>query len=204
MIRSGGLLIALLLISIAAMLPSGALADNYNDNDRDTLRFTVDVAQDLKTYVQNNVNPATGSDVFTRGDTGILDGTIYRGGTLPSGRANNDPNAPGGIGKYRWTGTYTTNTAEFFKALQRVPGAAPQLATANEEFYFTDSTNSVTTGGEWPNAFATLFRAVLGGTGNFRYVVGETKEVNIGENRTGACNLRVTFTLRKVKLENRH
>jgi hypothetical protein len=197
---SGGLLIVLTLVGVAAILPWGVRADNNSD----TLTFTVDVAQDLGSYVQNNVNPATGSDVFTRGDTGICDGTIYPGGTLPSGRANNDPNAPGGIGKYRWVGTWTTNIAEFNKAVQRIPGAAPQLATANEEFYFSDSANSIITGGEWPNAFFTLFRPVLGGTGNFRYVVGETKEINIGENRTGACNLRVTFTLRKAKPENGH
>ena len=193
-----GLLIVLMLVGVAVILPSGARADHNND----TVTFTVDVAQDLTNYVQNNVNPATGSDVFTRGDTGILHGTIYPGGTLPSGRANNDPNAPGGIGRYRWVGTYTTNTAEFIKATQRIPGTAPQLASATEEFYFRDSANSIITGGEWPNAFFTLFRPVLGGTGNYRYVVGETKEVNIGENRTGACNIRVTFTLRKAKPEN--
>jgi hypothetical protein len=89
-------------------------------------------------------------------------------------RANNDPNAPG-IGKYHWAGTYTTDIAEFFKAVQRIPGAAPQLATASEEFYFPDTANSIITGGEWPNAFFTLLRPVLGGTGHFRYRVGETK-----------------------------
>ena len=33
------------------------------------------------------------------GHTLVVVGTVYRGGTLPSGIANNDPNAPGGIGK---------------------------------------------------------------------------------------------------------
>jgi hypothetical protein len=42
---------------------------------------------------------------------------------------------------------------------------------------------------------------VLGGTGGFRDIVGEIKEENIGENKTGLCNLRVTFLVKKVKAE---
>ena len=38
--------------------------------------------------------------LFSPGDTFFQEGTIYPAGTLPRGKANNDPNAPGGIGKY--------------------------------------------------------------------------------------------------------
>ena len=83
------------------------------ENEHEVTTFTVDVAQDAKTNMQNDVNPAEGQDVFSRGDTFILSGNIYRAGTLPSGKANNDPNAPGAIGTYRMQGTYWTDTAKF-------------------------------------------------------------------------------------------
>jgi hypothetical protein len=41
------------------------------------------------------------ADSATPGDTVFILGTIYRGGTLPIGIANNDPYASGGIGKIR-------------------------------------------------------------------------------------------------------
>jgi hypothetical protein len=42
---------------------------------------------------------------------------------------------------------------------------------------------------------------VLGGTGQFRDIVGEIREENLGENNTGFCNLRVTFLVKRVKVE---
>jgi hypothetical protein len=185
---------------ILASLATFSLAGFADDND-DVETFTIDVAQDGNSYVQNSVDPSASPNVFGRGDTGILDGTIYRGGTLPTGRSNNDPNAPGGIGKYRWTGTYTTGTEDFLKAIARLPGAPSVLATATETFMLSEE-NSIVTNGNWPNAFFTLYRAVAGGTGRYRYIVGETREVNLGENRTGFCNLRITFTIRTAKGSN--
>jgi len=42
-------------------------------------------------------------------------------------------------------------------------------------------------------------RVVIGRTGRSRDVIGEVHAENIGENRLGFCNFRVTFKLRKVE-----
>jgi hypothetical protein len=54
------------------------------------------------------------------------------------------------------------------------------------------------TEGTLPNANFSARRVVLGGTGRFLEIVGEVHEQNIGENKLGFCNLRVTFKVRKV------
>jgi hypothetical protein len=189
-------LIVLLAVSMVVVFTFQIRADND-----DAVTLTVDVAQDINTYVQNNVAPHSAPDDFARGDTGIQDGTIYPAGTLPSGTAKNDPNAPGGIGKYRWVGTWTAGLREFVDAIANKAGAPAVLGVATEEFAFPDSGTSLITQGVWPNAHFTVRRPVVGGTGKFRYVVGETREVNLGENSTGGCNLRVTFILRKAKAD---
>jgi hypothetical protein len=185
---------ATLVLAAAVVFPSTILA-----NDDNVRTFTVDVATDIKTNSQNDVDPAEGQDVFTKGDTFVFGGTIYPGHTLPSGRAQNDPNAPGGIGKYRIRGTYTTDFANFELAANETPGAAPDLAFATEMFALLDGKTLIMTEGTWPNPHFTAHRLVLGGTGQFRNVIGEVREENIGENAGGFCNLRVTFILRKVR-----
>ncbi len=54
------------------------------------------------------------------------------------------------------------------------------------------------TDGTWPNAYRSTTRVVLGGTGLYKNVVGEAYIENIGENKEGFCNFRVTFKLRQV------
>jgi hypothetical protein len=187
------LITSMSVIGAALVVPSAILADN---NDGVTT-FTVDVAQDSATNVQNDVNPKEGQEVFTRGDTFILGGTIYPGGTLPAGKANNNPNAPGGIGKYRMTGTNSSDSKNFERAIAGLP-ADPVLALGTEIFSLPDDRTTILTEGLWPNAHFAAARVVLGGTGNFREVVGEAYEENLGENATGFCNLRITFRIRKA------
>ena len=54
------------------------------------------------------------------------------------------------------------------------------------------------TDGIWPNPNFSARRVVLGGTGQFRDIVGEMKEENLGENVYGFCNFRVTFHVKRV------
>jgi hypothetical protein len=75
-------------------------SDKQSRDDRET--FTVDVALDAATLIVNHVDPTQPPNVPIPGDTLVILGTIYRGGTLPSGIANNDPNGSRGIGKIRW------------------------------------------------------------------------------------------------------
>jgi hypothetical protein len=190
-------LILLLSVSIVVVF-----AFQFRANNDDAVEtFTVDVAQDLKLgkYVQNNVAPRVGDD-FGRGDTAIVDGTIYPAGSIASG-SNSDPKASG-IGKYHWVGTWAVSLADFEAAVKGATDAPPILAFATEQFDLPDNGTSLITEGIWPNVHFTLRRPVVGGTGNFRDMVGETRVENIGENSTGGCNLRVTFILRKAKADH--
>ena len=167
--------------------------------DNDQVRtFTVDVSLGFP-YSQNDVNPAEGQDVFSPGDTFIQDGTIFPGGTIPMGKTNFDPKAPGAIGQYRARGTFTTDFANFERAAAHDKSAAPDLAFASEMFSLGSDKSIILTDGTWPNAYFSATRVVLGGTGSFRDIVGEVHEENIGENKHGFCNFRVTFKIQTVK-----
>jgi hypothetical protein len=173
----------------------------WANNDDEISTFTVDVAFSTVNYKQNNVEPSEGQDVFSPGDTFIQQGTIYPAGTLPRGKANNDPNAPGGIGKYRARGVFTEDFADFEKAAEGLPGASQEAGFATEIYSFHEDGTSIMTDGIWPNPTFSTRRVVLGGTGQFRDIVGEMKEENLGENSTGFCNLRVTFFVKRFKAE---
>jgi hypothetical protein len=191
--------VAISVFAAGLLFPSQILANN----DDEISTFTVDVAYSTVNYKQNDVEPSEGQDVFSLGDTFIQQGTIYPGGTLPRGKANNDPNAPGGIGKYRARGVFTTDFANFERAVEGLPGANPEVGLMTEIYSFHDDVTSIMTDGIWPNANFSARRVVLSGTGQFRDIVGEIKEENIGENSTGFCNLRVTFLVKRVKSEMR-
>jgi hypothetical protein len=165
--------------------------------------FTVDVTQDAKTNVQNDVDPSEGQILFTRGDTFIVDGALYPAGTIPSGIADPDPNARV-IGKYRIRGTALGNSADFNRAVAGDPGAPRILFFATEVFSIPDDETTILTDGVWPNARMSAHRVVLGGTGRFRGVVGEIYEENIGEGTSGFCNSRVTFRIRKASTCHDH
>ena len=184
---------ATFLITAVLVLPFKSMADNDQAKT-----FTVDVSLGFP-YFQNDVNPAEGQDVFTPGDTFIQDGHVFPGGTIPMGKTNFDPNAPGAIGQYRARGTFTTDFANFERAAAQDKNAAPALAFATEMFSFENDRSIILTDGTWPNAYFSAQRVVLGGTGSFGAVVGEVHEENIGENKDGFCNFRVTFKIRTVK-----
>jgi hypothetical protein len=119
--------IAILAFAAALVVPPTIRADN--DDELKTL--TVDVAQIGGTNAQNDVDPSEGQLTFTRGDTFILDGTIYPNGTLPRGKADNDPTVPG-IGKYTIRATNTGG-----------PGTVPTVAFATELFSLPDDATSI-------------------------------------------------------------
>jgi hypothetical protein len=178
------ILIGASLAAIHFSIPrAGATGDNT---------FTVDVALDANTYMQNNIDPNESGMSFTRGDTFILGGTIYPGGTLPSGTASNDPNAPGGIGKITCRGTYIVGTND-------VANGATLWTNTTELYLLPDDNMALIADGRTPNVMgATVQRAVLGGTGRFRGATGEVHELELGTNATGFCNLRITFHLKRV------
>jgi hypothetical protein len=180
-------------LAAALVFPSKIMAD-----DDQVRTFTVDVSTGFP-YLQNDIDPAEGQDVFSPGDTFIQDGSIYPEGTIPTGKTDFDPNTPGAIGKYRVRGTFTTDLANFKRAAAHDRSAPPDMAFATEMFSLGNHRTIILTDGTWPNAYFSARRVVLGGTESFRDVVGEVHEENIGENKHGFCNLRVTFKLRKVR-----
>jgi hypothetical protein len=186
---------AISIFAAALALPSKGMAD-----DPEARTFTVDVAFGLP-YVQNNVDPAETAinpNAFSPGDTFVQDGNIYPEGTIPNGKTDFDPDTSGAIGKYRARGTWTTDLANFERAAAKDNSAAPDLAFATEMFSLGNDRGIILTDGTLPNVYFSARRVVLGGTGRFLEIAGEVHEQNIGENKLGFCNLRVTFKVRKV------
>jgi hypothetical protein len=185
---------ALTLTAAGILVVAGLISPSASraDNDDEIKTLTVDVAQIGSTNAQNDVDPSEGQFTFTRGDTFILDGTIYPNGTLVRGNADNVPTVPG-IGKYTIRATNTGG-----------PGTVPTVAFATELFLLPDDATSILTDGLWPNERFSAHRVVLGGTGRFRYSAGEVYEENLGLNKDGFCNLRVTFKIRKAAFRHDH
>lgn len=176
---------------------SASPVDRDDDRRDGTATFTVEISQDAATNKQANVDPNQRQDIFSKGDFFNIDGTVFQDGTIPRGHPGNDPNALGGIGKYRIRGNFTVDVADFNRAVAGDETAPPILAFATEIFSLPDDANTIITDGLWANAFFNARRVVVGGTGRFAGIVGEALERNIGENAGGFCNLRVTFKLRK-------
>jgi hypothetical protein len=185
-----GLTTAMSMLVAEIAFPRQTLANNDN-----TRTIIVDVALGYP-YFQNNVKPKEAPPAFFPGDTFIQDGNVYRPYTIPSGKTQFDPKTPG-IGKYRSRGTFTTDLDSFIRASEH-RGGDPDLAFATEMFTLQAENSMLMTEGTWPNAYLSTKRVVLGGTGIFRNVIGEAHIENIGENKEGFCNFRVTFRLRQV------
>lgn len=185
-----GLTAAMSMLVVAIAFPREILASNGN-----TRSIIVDVALGFP-YYQNNVKPNADPSAFFPGDTFIQDGNVYAGGTIPVGKTQFDPKTPG-IGKYRSRGTFTTDLDNFIRASKH-ENADHDLAFATEMFTLYADNSMLMTDGTWPNAYRSTTRVVLGGTGLYKNVVGEAYIENIGENKEGFCNFRVTFKLRQV------
>jgi hypothetical protein len=187
-------------IAVTAVLAfTLGLPSKVRANDDEVRIFTVDVAF-RNPYFQNNVDPAESGSDFTRGDTFIQDGSIYPGHTILDGQSGFDPDTPGAIGTYRARGTWTTDLPTYLRALDKDKrkDVDPAMAFATELFSFRNERKTILTDGPMPNANFAASRVVLGGTGSFRDIIGEVDEENIGDNKLGYCNLRVTFKIRRV------
>jgi len=156
----------------------------WADNDKDT--FTIDVACDARTYRQNNVDPsASGSN---RGDTFIVQGKIYPGGTIPKGNGVFSPDNPGSIGTWICRGAWMVSSSEL------ASGASPAFDTTQIYLLPDESKQLFSEGLEGP--LPTL-RVVTGGTGAAFGLRGQVKQELLGTNSTGLFNLRFTFQLRR-------
>jgi hypothetical protein len=185
------LLLSLGFIAMTNMIPSPiSVASPVHVRGPRTL--VLDVACDARTCRINQVDPTIPQPElnFRRGDTFIVNGKIYPGGTIPVGGTFDHPSpfgpdSPGSIGTWVCRGTFN------FSAEEIAAGAAPHV-TSTQFFLLDDRTGFVTDGLE---GGIPTWRAVLGGTGEFSGVRGEVREEELGINSTGLSNIRFTFTL---------
>jgi hypothetical protein len=152
--------------------------------------FTIDVAEDCNTAHINPVDPSenTLTDV-SPGDTIVVAGTIYPGGTLKSGTQNNLPTDAGSIGQWLSRAVFMVDTNQFL-------GGTSPIADATMLYLFRNSSSSLVSEGLVPNIGFSEMRAVIGGTGPFSGAVGEVRHENIGTNGTSCFNYRFTFKLK--------
>jgi hypothetical protein len=167
--------------------------DNHNKNDHHkTLTIVVDVATDARTFRLNRAGTLLDA---LRGDGFIVQGKIFRGGTIPPGGTMEspgpfDPDAPGSIGNWVCRGTFNFDIGEI------IAGAAPHVFTT--QYHFFDSGKTLVHDG--PEGGTTQRRAILGGMGDFSGAAGEVIEEPIGVNSTGLFNSRFTFKIKKNSL----
>ena len=180
-----------------AQNPSASSADRESQDflDRFDLTFTLDNACDARTGRVNRVNPA--ATAAMRGDASIINGKLFTGGTIPEGfdRAFDlDGNAAGSIGVWRCVNMVLNDPA---------PGNTELPLTHTVTYYFEledgmlilQGLNSHRAQGSVPRV-----HAIVGGTGRFKGASGEVREEVIGNNNTGAFNLRFTFRIKKQSI----
>jgi hypothetical protein len=174
-----------LALAIAALLVLTPLSYRvFADSDDET--FTIDVACDARTYRQNNVDPsAPGSN---RGDTFIVQGKIYPGGTIPKGNNVFSPDNAGSIGTWICRGTWLVSSTELGE------GASPAFDTTQIYLLPDESKQLFSEGLEGP---VPTMRAVTGGTGSADGARGQVRQELLGTNSTGLFNLRFTFKLER-------
>jgi len=197
---------AVLLGAGALVFTSVAQADDDEADLRvghDLTTFVVEIKQHKASSRQNDIDPAEGDLAFTRGDTFVLDGTIYPDKSIPGGHGGEPlPNAPK-LGKMVQRAVFTTGVDQFLLAIGGARNVESTIAFATELLAFQDG-STILTDGLWPNAYFSVHRVVLGGTGRFRDVVGELLDENIGEDTDGFCNTRLTFKIRKAATGGGH
>jgi hypothetical protein len=183
--RSG----AVLAITVLAALAGGAPAQANDEKTlagRDTIVFTVDVAEDFSLFNPTFVKPTDTQP--ERGSFFVTEGNIFPAGTIQGDGSTFDPNSGGALGRWFCRGTHLVSATEF-------PTSARAVHTA-QAYLFPDESRSLTTDGVEGNV--PVQRALTGGTGPFKGYVGEQRQEMLGFNATGGVNLRVTFILRKA------
>lgn len=176
---------ALCAVAAIAISAPASTAQEVPD-DKATIVFTVDVAEDAALFKPTFVKPTDTQP--ERGSFFVTEGNIYPAGTIQGDGATFDPNSLGALGRWFCRGTHLVSGAEF-------PFAARGVHTA-QLYLFPDENRSIAT--EGLEGAAPALRAITGGTGAFRGYVGEQKQEMLGFNATGGVNLRVTFTLKRV------
>jgi hypothetical protein len=148
---------------------------------------TYDVACDGNTFTLNR-HDSSASEI-KRGDTFVLNGKIYPGGTIPEGGTRSQPSSfgpdqGGSIGTWFCRGSFLVGSEKFdHEKIQRA---------TTHYFALNDKNRLVTEGFE---GSSDTTRVVLGGVGQYYNSHGLVSMERIGINATGAYNMRFTFNL---------
>jgi hypothetical protein len=182
---------AALALALAGVAGSSLRGDDNNNNNNGRWKtLVIDVAEDARTAVLNQVSPTNA--LPKRGDTVIENGKIYPGGTIPAGNGF-DIDTAGSIGTWVSRGTFN------FDFSQALTGGDPIISSTDQ--YIFSSTGALngqdSLMSEGQDSFlGTIQRAVVGGTGIYRGTIGEVKVEVLGANSTGFVNRRLTFQIR--------
>jgi hypothetical protein len=166
-----------LLVALLTMAGSGTISQAKDA----TGKFTADVAIDATTFRFVRQTAVLPTNVI-RGDTFMVDGLIYPGGSIAPGNTPFPPTSDLPIGRWVCRGTFQTNTAGL------VSGVTPHVYSS-QYFLFNDGTAVVTDGPEGGSVFD---RAIIGGWGGGA-TGGQSMETPIGANATGLFNLHFDF-----------
>jgi len=160
--------------------------------------LVLDIAIDGRTFRLDNPVPPNPFAPFSpanlalvkRGNTFIVTGKIYPGGTIPAGGTFGSPvfspDTPGSIGTWICRGTFFNDGTDI------MAGATPQVYTTQT---FELSNGTIVSDG--PEGGPSK-RSVTGGTGSYSGASGEVLQTDLGVNSAGISqhfNLRESFTL---------
>jgi hypothetical protein len=191
------LLFSILGVALAAtaVLNVGSIAAKAEPQDFE--RFTVDVAVLHPTFaiVPGAIFGETGNSTADaggnpgRGTPFIVDGKIFRGGTLQQGAGMGDPNMPGSLGSWICKGIFTSQL-----------GAEDVGFDTTQMFEFNGDRDAIWTEGleaGLGKVGVITHRIILGGSGRFRGAQGEVVQESLGTNIGGTPNIRVTFKIQR-------
>jgi len=169
-----------------SLAPVVSAADQKKAAAEDTLTIALDVAMDAATARAARSDWSITGPV--RGDTVILNGIVYAGGTMADGDTTNTfaLTDDGRLGTLFVRGQYIADGAE-------IASGAPHSLASTHIFMLDEGSGIITEGLE---GAGTEVRAVVGGFGKYSGATGQVTEEVLGSNAAGGFNLRFTFSLK--------
>ena len=171
----------LILVAVLMSTSVGTYAQTVHELD-------LDMVLDRRTMTVQRIDPTATTP--RRGDTFIVSGKLYPGGTIPAGGTPAEPltfdidTLEGALGEWNCRGTFDND----LEAIQM--GARHVMTTVH---YIFDDGDSMVSDGPEPAANPVV-RAIVGGTGQYAGAQGQVFAERIGRNITGGGNFRFKFT----------
>ncbi|MHC4559028.1 MAG: hypothetical protein ACYS80_17195 [Planctomycetota bacterium] len=151
--------------------------------------FVVDMVADGRTMTLNRVDPT--AETPRRGDTFIVKGKLYPGGTVPEGGTPENPlfdidTLEGAIGQWNCRGTFENDFEDIM--------AGARIHIMSSVNYLFDNGDSLVSDGPETGPHPVI-RPIVGGTAQYIGAQGQVLTEFTGFNQTGSGNFRFTFTV---------